>query len=177
MNEKQWEEYLNKYTGDIGTEAESKEHLDYGIQLLQEWKIDHNSKICLDIGCNTSYLNGKIKAKWYGCDIQPKEENIKITDAHNLSYHGSQFDIVFSSHLLEHTIAPILCLEEMKRVLKDDGDIILGLPLYPEFIYDGHNYVLPEGSWKHLFTRIGLRCVNNKMLGRTMFFHLKEMIK
>jgi SAM-dependent methyltransferase len=38
------------------------------------------------------------------------------------------YDFVLSSHMLEHTANPILALSEWKRLLKDEGALVLLLP-------------------------------------------------
>jgi SAM-dependent methyltransferase len=41
---------------------------------------------------------------------------------------SSTYDFVLSSHMLEHSANPILALSEWKRLLKDDGILVLLLP-------------------------------------------------
>jgi len=54
-----------------------------------------------------------------------------ILEATNLSsIESNSYDFILSSHTLEHSANPIKALYEWKRVLKDDGMLLLVLPHY-----------------------------------------------
>lgn len=53
---------------------------------------------------------------------------IKKGVCENLPFENQAFDIVYSSHMLEHTSDYHKSLTEMQRVLKDDGVMIMGVP-------------------------------------------------
>ena len=46
----------------------------------------------------------------------------------SLPFSDSEFDAVYSSHVLEHVQNEIKFLQEAKRVLKDQGVLIIGMP-------------------------------------------------
>ncbi len=46
----------------------------------------------------------------------------------NLPFENESFDVVYSSHMLEHTSDYHKSLSEMQRVLKPDGVMIMGVP-------------------------------------------------
>jgi len=46
-------------------------------------------------------------------------------------FKNEQFDIVYSSHTLEHVANPVRAIDEIKRVLKNDGTLYVVLP-YPD---------------------------------------------
>jgi ubiquinone/menaquinone biosynthesis C-methylase UbiE len=54
--------------------------------------------------------------------------SIKRAFAENLPFQNGIFDVVYSSHVLEHVNSESKSLKEMKRVLKDDGTLIIGTP-------------------------------------------------
>jgi len=55
-----------------------------------------------------------------------------LADFHDLSiFQDNTFDIVYSSHSLEHSYNPRAVLNEFKRILKVEGQLILVLP-YPD---------------------------------------------
>jgi SAM-dependent methyltransferase len=64
------------------------------------------------------------------CNIVKTSENIKyICDALDLKQIPSQeYDAVLSSHTIEHIANPLKALNEWKRVLKDDGLMLLVVP-------------------------------------------------
>jgi tocopherol O-methyltransferase len=89
----------------------------------------------LDVGCGAGYAMQQAREKLNcictGIDPDPgahgvgrflKElvpgETIIQGHAENLPFKDEQFDVVFSSHVLEHVENERVTLEEMKRVLK-----------------------------------------------------------
>jgi ubiquinone/menaquinone biosynthesis C-methylase UbiE len=99
----------------------------------------------LDVGCGAGYAMQQAREKLNcictGIDPDPgahgvgrflKElvpgETIIQGHAENLPFKDEQFDVVFSSHVLEHVENERVTLEEMKRVLKNDGVLIIGIP-------------------------------------------------
>lgn len=51
-----------------------------------------------------------------------------IGDCYNLPYEAEAFDIVISSHIIEHLDKPKVMLEEIERVLKPGGVLFLSCP-------------------------------------------------
>jgi len=102
----------------------------------------------LDIGCGHGYILNTLAnmGKWqlYGIDISPK--NVKIAtkianinkvditfiigDALNLHFQDASFDLIIASDVIEHVNNKLQLLLEMKRVLKDNGEIIISFPAY-----------------------------------------------
>ena len=100
----------------------------------------------LDVGCGAGYSMQKaqeeLNCEVFGIDPDPfghgvgrREsnfeidiENIKTAFSENIPFEDSSFDTVYSSHVLEHVNSEIDSLKEMKRVLKDDGVLIIGMP-------------------------------------------------
>jgi len=115
----------------------------------EEWKwlrkeIPEGSAF-LDVGCGAGYAMHKAKADLNctctGIDPEPGAHGVgrylkdMVDDtpilqgfAENLPLEDKQFDVVFSSHVLEHVNDEHKSLQEMKRVLKDDGALIIGMP-------------------------------------------------
>lgn len=105
--------------------------------------IEKNKKI-LDVGCGDG-----IALKWFkdnqylfveGVDGNPnklKEANNVgfITyecDIHDLSkVVTNKYDIIYTSHVLEHMFEPNVVIEEFKKILNDDGMIVIIVP-YPD---------------------------------------------
>lgn len=53
---------------------------------------------------------------------------VSVYNGTNLPLASNQFDIAFSTHVLEHTMSPEIYLCEIFRVLKSDGILFLDLP-------------------------------------------------
>jgi len=87
----------------------------------------------LDVGCSRGglrkYLNGEVE--YYGVDgLNQKLANYVFTDLNSkeLPFKDKVFDAVNCSAVLEHLFYPLELLKEIKRVLKDDGVVLLSLP-------------------------------------------------
>ncbi len=99
----------------------------------------------LDVGCGTGYVMSKAKnelnCECYGIDPNPGSQGagkydtdftsgmkIMKAEAEELPFEDCFFDVVFCSHVLEHVADEKKSLEEMKRVLKPNGILIIGMP-------------------------------------------------
>lgn len=117
-----------------------------------EWEsivkyIPLNSKF-LDVGCGTGYILKKafierdcdiigIDPSPYSAGVDRKlnndtkiEDDIKILKGYGekMSFTSKSFDVVYLSHVFEHVNDQNQFLKEIKRVLKDDGILIIGMP-------------------------------------------------
>jgi ubiquinone/menaquinone biosynthesis C-methylase UbiE len=89
----------------------------------------------LDFGCGTGQSVEYFKSllptsRWTGVDIEfsPEVNARKDSNAHFVTYDGYElpfannyFDLVYSSQVLEHVRKPELALQEVARVLTDEG--------------------------------------------------------
>lgn len=99
----------------------------------------------LDVGCGAGYslmrASQDLNCEVEGIDADPGSHGvgrfiknmvdtvpIKQGFAENLPYENETFDVVYSSHVLEHVNDEAKSLAEMKRVLKKDGVLIIGMP-------------------------------------------------
>jgi ubiquinone/menaquinone biosynthesis C-methylase UbiE len=129
----------------------SKEKVEKYQQIIrdEEWKwlrkeIPGGSSF-LDVGCGAGYTMQRaaedLNCQCSGVDPEPgahgvgrflkekvKEERILQGFAEDIPFGDKQFDVVFSSHVLEHVNDEQKSLQEMKRVLKDEGIAIIGMP-------------------------------------------------
>ena len=100
------------------------------------------SGILLDLGCgNKPYKNLFTNvSKYIGVDIEnpghdhSKEDIDVYYDGKTLPFNQEHFDSVFFSEVLEHVFNADEILDEIHRVLKKDGIILLTVP----FIWDEH---------------------------------------
>lgn len=95
---------------------------------------DKETKI-LELGCGDGYLSTLLSQ--YSDFVLPTDITIQRNNvsamklacrAEYLPFKPNSFDIVFSSHVLEHVSEKSLCLEEMMRVLSKDGFMIHIMP-------------------------------------------------
>ena len=97
-----------------------------------------------------------------GLDIKPTESYVPLVvgDMHNLPLKNEVFDTVSICHTLEHSEKPEAVLEEVKRVLKNNGKCIIVVPNAKAPLarlarlvigYDGYAYPCPKTKkhWEH----------------------------
>ncbi len=99
----------------------------------------------LDVGCGAGFslmkAYSELECEIQGIDPEPgahgvgrftdglwKERPIIQGTAESLPFPDASFDIVYSSHVLEHVNSEKQALQEMKRVLKPGGVLIIGMP-------------------------------------------------
>ncbi|HNW88830.1 MAG TPA: class I SAM-dependent methyltransferase [Bacteroidales bacterium] len=99
----------------------------------------------IDVGCGAGYALRRaveeLKCRGNGIDPQPGEHGVgryskeKCNDlnivkgvSENIPFADESFDVVYCSHVLEHVSDEQKSLIEMKRILKNDGVLIIGMP-------------------------------------------------
>lgn len=99
-----------------------------------------NKKV-LDVGCGEGTLLEMLREKnneVFGVDAsesgiaqcQPKKLNCRLVDLshHCLPFNDDYFDVVICLETMEHLENPYHCLEEIKRVLKKEGNFLVSIP-------------------------------------------------
>src|SRR3989344_8749074 len=103
------------------------------------------------------------------------EENFELTDLENLGeFKDNTFDRVISLETLEHTPKPAIFLNEIRRILKPDGLLIMSLPpkgmelglkIYELFFQNHgegpHNFYWPS-EVRRMLNQSGLKLVAHK---------------
>lgn len=121
---------------------EQYSEMDFAFRLIDK-EINKSGLNLLDVGCGAGRLGYILKQKTknlnlYGVDIDieslqiAKErgyliQNINL-DNEKLAYPAQVFDIVVCLDVIEHVKNPYSLLEEIYRVLKEDGLLLLSTP-------------------------------------------------
>jgi len=99
---------------------------------------EQNNKI-LDFGCDTgTYLSFLKTLGWdtYGCELNSHNASIALSRGHNVftgflqeaNYPAEFFDVIRLEQVFEHIGNPKELLNEMNRILKQNGLLIIGVP-------------------------------------------------
>jgi SAM-dependent methyltransferase len=124
----------------------------------------------LDVGCGEGYLKyfcdfGKIE--WHGVEIWKERFELCKTlgynmhpvdvDTQKMPFADGEFDVVVGSHVLEHLKNRKFVVEEIYRVVKIGGIIILAVPVKPPLINIFLNFfwglsAKAKGETVHAFT-------------------------
>jgi len=119
----------------------------YGVSKSRRKKIlsllgDPSNKKVLDVGCAGGYLGEEIKKmgakEVVGIDLSERaiaEAKKRIDGAFAIDiqntavpFEDGHFDVIIFSEVIEHLIFPEKALQELKRVLRADGAIIITTP-------------------------------------------------
>ena len=143
-------------------------------------KISFNNKTVLDIGFgsgNILEIIKKLGAKCFGVEIsqtavdrlQNKEYQLKCTDGTTLPYKNNFFDIVIASHTIEHIQDEYKILEEIRRVLKPGGLVIIGVPTGKTGYNPFHFRNYSEKDISRLSNQLHSKCVYDRNFGSPFF--------
>lgn len=110
------------------------------IRSLQRFLEPMAGKTCLEVGCDKGVLSYYLR-QWGGnwMSVDADEENIRITkdlvgegveytDGKTLRFADRSFDCIVSIDFLEHIETDREFIDEMQRVLKDDGTLYITVP-------------------------------------------------
>jgi SAM-dependent methyltransferase len=90
------------------------------------------NKKALDLGCRDGYWSRRLENDGYevvAADIEPCYEKAIVVDANQrLPFSDAEFDLVWSSEVIEHLDNPVFSTEEMLRILKPNGKLVLTTP-------------------------------------------------
>lgn len=119
----------------------------------------------IDVGCSDGWTV-ELLQKEFGCtgvgitiddgDVEEcKKYGISVvkSDMCTLPMLDDSLDFVYCRQTLEHSVNPLSALLEMKRVVKNDGFIVLSLPEFnlKYLNCDSHIFVMPSECWVKLF--------------------------
>jgi ubiquinone/menaquinone biosynthesis C-methylase UbiE len=146
------EDFGHKYTeegqGKIGSKLLDGYFKAVNDLLLLSGKIGHSMKFnAIELGCGEGYSterlyamlpsNINMYASEYVSKLVPKAQkrnpkvNVIQESVYELTHKDKTFDVIFLLEVLEHLDYPEKALKEIRRVLKDDGVLILGVPREP----------------------------------------------
>lgn len=117
----------------------------------------------LDIGCGIGDFLA-FRAGTTGVDINPllveycskRGLNAKVMTADQLPFEAEQFDSIVLDNVLEHIVEPAALLNEIKRVLKPSGSLLIGVPGERGYASDpDHKIFYTEQQLEQLFIGLG----------------------
>lgn len=136
----------------------------------------------LDLGCGdgavAEYLKKQLKVKVVGIDFSPaalkkahqRDVSVILSDVEkSLPIQSNSFDVVFFGDVIEHIYHPDKALEEIYRVLKSEGKLIVSCPNMGYWRYRVHyliHGIFPETEWigLELWELQHIRFFNKKLL-------------
>jgi SAM-dependent methyltransferase len=109
---------------------------------------------------------GLDRDNYKSCD--DKGFDVSIMDQSFMDFPDGTFDVLWSQHVLEHSIFPFFTLHEYKRVVRSGGLIYIEVPA-PDTSFNhqddpNHYSVFGKSAWLSLMARTGLRIVDHAEL-------------
>lgn len=110
---------------------------------VQKYLDVRKGEAVLEVGCNRGAMVRRMQelgAQACGVDINQEAildgvtRGLEVMDATDLRFSDALFDKVYSLHTIEHIPDPKKALEEMERVLKPGGRIVITYPTEPGFL-------------------------------------------
>jgi 2-polyprenyl-3-methyl-5-hydroxy-6-metoxy-1,4-benzoquinol methylase len=166
-------------------------HDDYWAQArratIQTWLADDSPQEILDVGCGSGYLATEIPQTpkvIAGVDIEERSVELAadrqavdlavVGDATALPFDADSFDCVILADVLEHFENPDQLLGECRRVLTEDGRLIVSVPAFrwlrgPHDEHNGHADRFTRSRLDSVLSKIGFIPVAHRY---TNFFPL-----
>lgn len=111
--------------------------------------------------------------KYQTMDYSPAFKPDIVGDIHNMPFANEELEGILCKAVLEHVLDPIRAVDEIHRVLKKDGKVLLWVP----FLYPYHSHSSEYGDYwrfskdaiKHMFRNFSkLEMVESKGYFKTM---------
>lgn len=87
----------------------------------------------LCVGCRNGLELDRFRARGFesvvGIDLFSPRNDIRVMDMHELAFEDNSFDIVYSSHSLEHSYDPARVVSEIVRVARDGALVGVEVPV------------------------------------------------
>lgn len=138
------ETVISQFTKQAVPFAQLSQHSNqYGLELMIKLSQPKNTDTVLDVACGGGIIScefAKIVSQVTGIDLTPamieqakslqkekqlKNINWKIGDVLNLPFDDNSFSIVVTRYSFHHLIDPQKALEEMKRVCRPNGKVVV----------------------------------------------------
>lgn len=104
----------------------------YLVDRLAE-RVDLRGASVLCVGCRNvrelEYVRSKGAARATGIDLFSEHPDILVMDMHAMTFAPASFNVVYSSHSLEHAHSPAQAIAEFARVLKPGGAVLVEVPV------------------------------------------------
>jgi len=162
------------------------------LQLIRQYK---KGQTILDAGCGTGLILRKLPKGTIGIDINPRNikkakkhapfAKVMLADIEKLPFKKETFSTIVSTEVIEHQPDPKPTVQELKRVLKNDGVLIGSVPaISPIWFLRFLSSTCPRGEPFHknfkkeelekLFKQFNIIKLSRAVLGMSYFFVLEK---
>jgi SAM-dependent methyltransferase len=166
-------------------------------------KVPKAAETILDVGCGNGWAAKELLPrgkKVFSLDISvtnpsevkklyPSSSNLGIAaDSFRLPFNNASFDCVFASEIIEHVFDPSKFVEELFRVVKKGGSLIVTTPYKEKLIYylcihcnkktpaNSHIHSFDEKKLKSLYDENDLYSFSFRTFGNKLLLHLRTYV-
>jgi len=112
-----------------------------------KWLTDQGFEV---VGVTNNRIEAQAGNRRYGFKLQ-------VADMHTLPFSDKTFDCVYAANILERSVAPLIALQEWRRVLKPNGWLIVVMPS-KEWLKEYYHFsVLTHPQTKDLLEKAGFK--------------------
>lgn len=119
-----------------------------GHRQISQWAVDYADKVVVEVGCGhghhlrygrnnyAGYIGLDIEYKFL-CTLRERFCGTRVVngDVYSLPFRDQSVDCILSVYCFEHLRRLPDCLREIRRVLKPEGELLVGLPAEGGFLY------------------------------------------
>lgn len=95
--------------------------------------VDLSRCVVLCVGCRNpaelDYFHAHGAQSVTGIDLYSDHPDILVMDMHHLTFANDRFDVIYSSHSLEHALDPARAIREMLRVARPNAVLAIEVPV------------------------------------------------
>jgi len=97
--------------------------------------------------CLQKKISEKCRGGYLTADLNNPNAMVEM-DITNIEYPDESFDIIICNHVLEHIVDDRKAINELKRVAKKNGTVVLMVPIIREKTEEDFSINTPEGRLK-----------------------------
>jgi SAM-dependent methyltransferase len=176
-------DYYDELCADVYVQPDEENRIEITRSILSELKLDDIQTI-LDVGCGMGYAHDLLPGKEYtGITLSEAEErgarelgrSVVVCDFNFITL-GRTFDLVLSSHSLEHSPFPLLTLMEWHRVGRK---LLLIVPNPAHYGYVGQNHyaVSNPSQLRWLLRRAGWKVTWKKITATDIAYYCEGLAR
>jgi 2-polyprenyl-3-methyl-5-hydroxy-6-metoxy-1,4-benzoquinol methylase len=162
-------------------------HCNYYVDFLSKYCDLSNCGTVLDVGCSTGGLLRRMtELGWKALGIEPSHNYAEFAKTvygleviegllENTELPHSTFDVIITTHLLEHLYNPLDSLRQLHSSLKDNGLLLISTPnvlkpsgWYYDLFHDVHLFLFSPNTLRMMlsiagFSPVDYRCQNGQV--------------
>ena len=128
----------------------------------------------LEVGCGALGRRGHYVPptdnvnRWIYADMRSEVIPTVVADVQQLPFQNQCFDVVLCLEVLEYVPSPAAALDELNRVLKPDGTLILSTPFLHRSDTDNDNWRFTQNGLQRLLKGAGFQIEDMKQQGAAL---------